>query len=150
MTRRIAWPTLAVLLAVMTAACGGKATSVQDFMDSAGQVESITLSDIYDRDVSDVVIVCPYTPQTTITDELGFDWPGAKSLAKSLGAHDAYQGVIALHDGDVVESEVVDIAVLSLCEMDLRYPATIDAGTTMQVSSSSWSDGTTYPVTSLK
>lgn len=136
-------------------ACGGdteEGRSVQNFMESAGQVESITVSDIYDRDVSDVVIVCAYTPRTAITDELGFDWPGAKSLANELGAHDSYQAVIAVHDGEVVESEVMSLNVLDLCDMDVRYPATIGADTTLQVSSSSgvWSDGTTYPVASIK
>ncbi len=119
-------------------------------MESAGQVESITVSDIYDRDVSDVVIVCAYTPRTAITDELGFDWPGAKSLAHRLGAHDEYQAVIALHDGDVVESEFMRIDVVHLCDMDVRYPATISADTTLQISSSVWARDTTYPVANLK
>jgi hypothetical protein len=120
-------------------------------MESAGQVRAITVSDMYDRDVSDVVIVCAYTGATAINDELGFDWPGASSLANQLDTSDSHQAVIALHDGEVVESEVMLINVLYLCNMDLPYPATIDAGTTLQVSpySSAWSDGTTFPVTSI-
>jgi hypothetical protein len=139
----------------ITTACGADTeggTSVQDFMKSAGQVESITVSDIYDREVSEVVIVCAYSPRESITDELGFDWPGAESVANQLGAHDSYQAVIAVHDGEVVESEVMLINVLYLCDMGPPSPATIGADTTLQVSSSSsvWSDGTTYPVASIK
>ena len=141
-------------MAVITACRGDteQGRSVQNFMESAGQVKSITVSDIYDREVSDVVIVCAYTPPTAITDELGFDWSGAKSLANELGAHDEYQAVIAVQDSEVVESEVMSINVLYLCDMDVRYPATIAADSTLQISSSStvWSDGTTYPVASIK
>lgn len=161
--RSAGWLTLTALLPAMTACVplvtSGSpfgntqpGTSVQDFMESAGQVQTITLSEMYDRDVSDVVIVCAYTGARAITDELGFDWPGAKSLANRLDAHDSHQAVIALHDGDVVESEVMLINVLYLCDMDLPYPATIEADTTLKVSPSSslWSDGTTYPVARIK
>ena len=118
-------------------------------MESAGEVDSITVSDVYERRISEVVIVCAYTPADAITDELGFDWSGARSVARSLERHDEYQAVVALHDGKVVESEVMSLQVLDLCSMDLPYPATIDAGTTLQVSSSGvWGDGTTYPVAS--
>lgn len=150
------WLVLTALFAVV-AACGGddqEGTSVQDVMESAGQVEAITVSDIYDRDVSDVVIVCAYTGARAITDELGFNWPGAKMLANKLDSSDSHQAVIAVHDGEVVESEVMLIDVLYLCDMDRPHPATIDAGTTLQVSWSStdWSDGTTktIPVASIE
>jgi hypothetical protein len=138
-------------LSAVVGACGGDdadGTSVQDFMESAGQVRAITVSDIYDRDVSDVVIVCAYTGATAITDELGFDWPGATSLAKQVDTSDSHQAVIAVHHGEVVESEVMLIDVLYVCDMDLAYPATIDAGTTLKVSwsSTAWSDGTTKTV----
>ncbi len=140
---------MTALLALL-AACGGddKGTSVRDFMESAGQVETITVSDIYDRDVSDVVVVCAYTGARAITDELGFDWPGAESLANQLDSSDSHQAVIAVHDGDVVESEVILIEVLHLCDMDRPSPTTIDAGTTVRVSWSStdWSDGTTRTI----
>lgn len=123
-------------------------------MESTGEVEAITLFDIYDRDVSGVVIVCAYTGARAIRDELGFDWRGAKALANKLDSSDSQQAVIALHEGEVVESEVILIDVLYLCDMDLPYPATIDAGTTLQVSWSStpWSDGTTkrIPVASIE
>ena len=149
------WLSLTALLAVV-AACGldEEGTSVQDFMESAGRVESITVSDIYDQDVSDVVIVCAYTGARAITDELGFGWPGAKALANRLESSDSHQAVVAVHDGEVVESEVVLIDVLTLCDMDLRYPATVDAATTLQVawSPTAWSDGTTktIPVASIE
>ena len=136
------------------AACSGdgdEGTSVQDFMESAGPVESITVSDIYDRDISDVVIVCAYTGAKAISDELGFDWSGASTVANRLDSSDSHQAVVAVRDGEVVESEVMLVNVLDLCDMDLPYPATIDASTTLQVSPSStvWSDGTTFPVATV-
>jgi hypothetical protein len=92
------WMALTSLLSVV-AACGGgdeEGTSVQDFMESAGQVEAIAVSDIYDRDVSEVVIACAYTGLTAITDELGFDWPGATSLANQLDA--SLDRLVGRHD----------------------------------------------------
>ncbi|HXH79417.1 hypothetical protein [Nocardioides sp.] len=153
--------TLAALLAVMTSCSGhdevlsvGSDTdgsSVQDFMESAGEVDSITVSDIYDQAVSEVVIVCAYTPASIIRQELGFTWTGAKSLGDWLSAHDEYQAVIALHEGRVVEAERMTINVLHLCDMGLPSPATIDAETTLRVSrSGTWSDGTTFPVASIE
>lgn len=158
------WLALAALVTVMSACDGDpqqrtsvpnvqEGTSLQKFMASAGQVQSITVSDIYDREVSDVVIVCAYTPARFITNELGFDWPGARSAARYLSAHDHNQAVIALHDGKIVESEFTITKVLDLCDMDLPSPATIDADTTLPVTTSSehvWSDGTRYPVAKIK
>ena len=120
-------------------------------MESTGTMGSVTVSHVYDQPVSDVVIVCAYTPETAITDELGFDWPNAGSLARAVGAHDSEQGVIAVHDGEVVEYEAVTFEVVDLCDMDLPYPATLSAETTVQISPSSQvlTDGTTYPVASL-
>ena len=143
------WLTLMSLLVVVTA-CGDDegGTSVRDFMESAGRVEAITVSDMYERDVSDVVIVCAYTGARAITEELGFDWSGARVLANKLDNDDSEQAVIAVQDGEVVESEVVLMDVLYLCDMDLPYPATIGAGTTLRVSwfSTPWSDGTTKTI----
>ena len=112
------------------------------------------MSDIYDRDVSDVVIVCAYTGAGAIRDELGFNWRGAEVLANKLISSDSQQAVIALHEGEVVESEVFLMDVLYLCHRDFPHPSTtIDAGTTLRVSWSSepWSDGTTkrIPVASM-
>ena len=150
------WLALTALVAVV-AACGNDqgGTSVQDFMESRDEVDAITLSDIYDRDVSDVVIACAYTPAKAIRRELGFNWSGAKVLDHELMRSDGLQAVIALHEGEVVESEVILIDVLYLCHKDFPFAATtIDAGTTLQVSWSSmpWSDGTTkrIPVASIE
>ncbi len=126
------WLALAALLAVMTS-CGRdtqEGTSVQEFMESADHVESITVSDIYNRAVSEVVIVCAYTSSKSITDELGFDWSDADSL-ESLD--EGQQAVLAVHDGEVVELEVMSRQVLDLCDVNVPYPATIGAETTSRL-----------------
>ena len=146
------WLAAASLL-VATTACGGdteRGESVQNFMESAGPVEWITVSDMYDRAVSEIVIVCPYTTESLIKDELGFNWPGAKSLARSL-IDDSKQAVIAMHDGHVVELEVMDYDVLHLCAMDVPNPTTLGGDTVLQVSpSTDVLAGTTYPVASIR
>lgn len=149
------WLALTALLAVVSA-CGDDeaGTSVNDFMESTDEVKTVALSDIYDHDVSGVVIVCAYTGPGAIRDELGFSWRGAEVLASKVDSSDSQQAVIAVHEGEVVESEIVPIDVLHLCDMDLSYPATIDAGTTLRIawSSTTWSDGTAkrIPVASLE
>lgn len=156
--RTIKWLAVAVVVVVVvllgTASLLGnsdRGTSVSTYMESTGTTGSVTVSDVYDQPVSDVVIVCAYTPERAITRELGFDWSGAESLYESLSADDSYQGVIAVHEGDVVEYEVITFADVDLCDMDLRYPATLGAETTLRISPSSQvlTDGTTYPVASL-
>ncbi|MBS2937238.1 hypothetical protein KDN32_05745 [Nocardioides sp. J2M5] len=151
----ISWLALTALLPIVSA-CGEEeaGTSVHDFMESTSEVNTLALSDIYDHDVSGVVIVCAYTGAKAIRDELGFRWRGAAGLADKLDSTDTHQAIIAVHEDDVVESEVVPIDVLHLCDMDLSYPATIDAGTTLRIAWSSvpWSDGTEkrIPVASIQ